>query len=336
MASAGAKVQNLQSHLTFRLAGFDIVSGSISVNVNSLPLVVDGITRANADVDIAKLTITRDADRILVDVPFQKLIARLPGASPRELTSLDENENVTMLQPVSEPKAARSGSSLPWQFAIHLGDNAKIQRGQQLNLPITGDPNVVLASGLGVTGSVMLQRHGNVNLFGQTFIIEGGAIVFDTPDPADPRLDVRASWHSATSETLFMYVSGTLSKPKVQFDRPPDQALALLRGGSDTGTTDIGFSVLDTLLADTPLARVQLRGQDSQDTTHGATYTAAYRASDRITVEGNYQAPGATESSDQIATVGAAVDWRLTKTISLRGQLGTIGTGVDLIYQYRY
>jgi hypothetical protein len=336
MASAGAKVQNLQSHLTFRLAGFDIVSGSISVNVNSLPLVVDGITRANADVDIAKLTITRDADRILVDVPFQKLIARLPGEASRELTSLDENENVTLLQPVAEPKAARSDASLPWQFAIHLGDNAKIQRGQQLNLPITGDPNVVLASGLGVTGSVMLQRNGTVNIFGQTFVIEGGAIVFDTPDPADPRLDVRASWHSATSETLFMYVSGTISKPKVQFDRPPDQALALLRGGSDTGTTDIGFSVLDSLLADTPLARVQLRGQDSQDTTRGATYTAAYRASDRITVEGNYQAPGATESSDQIATVGAAVDWRLTKTISLRGQLGTIGTGVDLIYQYRY
>jgi hypothetical protein len=34
--------------------------------------------------------------------------------------------------------------------------------------------------------------------------------------------------------------------------------------------------------------------------------------------------------------VGAAVDYRVTKTISVRGQLGTIGTGVDLVYQYRY
>jgi hypothetical protein len=146
---------------------------------------------------------------------------------------------------------------------------------------------------------------------------------------------VRASWRSATSDTLFMYVSGTLSHPKVQFDRPADQALALLRGGADTGTTDIGFGVLDTLLADTPLARVQLRGQDSQDTTKGATYTAAYRIDDRIVVEGNYQAAGAAQA-DAPATVGAAVDWRLTKTVSLRGQLGTIGTGVDLVYQYRY
>ena len=33
---------------------------------------------------------------------------------------------------------------------------------------------------------------------------------------------------------------------------------------------------------------------------------------------------------------GAAVDYRMTKTISVRAQLGTIGTGVDLLYQYRY
>jgi hypothetical protein len=337
VATAGSKVHNLQSHLAFRLSGFDIVSGSVSLNVKSLPLVVDGITRATADVDISHLTITRDADRILVDVPFDRLLARLPGESSRTLTDLDENENITLLQPVAEPNATRGEAAIPWQFAIHLGNNAKLERGEQIDLPIAGDPNVVLAAGLGVTGSVLLQRHGSVQLLGKTFVIEGGAIVFDTPDPADPRLDVRASWRSATSDTLFMYVSGTLSHPKVQFDRPPDQALALLRGGTETGTTDIGFGVLDTLLADTPLARVQLRGQDSQDSTHGATYTAAYRLDDRIVVEGNYQAAGT--SGDQGATagaVGAAVDWRLTKTISLRGQLGTIGTGVDLVYQYRY
>src|SRR6185369_3507536 len=116
-------------HLAFRLAGFEIVSGSVSLNVKSLPLVVDGITRANADVDISHLTITRDADRILVDVPFDQLLARLPGESSRTLTELDENENIKLLQPVSEPKAARDEASLPWQFALHLGNRAKLERG---------------------------------------------------------------------------------------------------------------------------------------------------------------------------------------------------------------
>jgi hypothetical protein len=335
-ATAGTKTQNLQSHLAFRLSGFDIVSGSVSLNVKSLPLVVDGITRANADVDISRLTITRTASHILVDVPFDQLVARLPGESSRTLTELDENENIKVLQPVTEPKASRDENALPWLFAIHLGNKAKLERGEQLDLPISGDPTMTLAAGLGVTGSISLQRHGTVQLLGKTFVIEGGAVVFDTPDAADPRLDVRASWRSTTGDTLFMYVSGTISHPKVQFDRAPDQALALLRGGTETGTTDIGFGVLDTLLADTPLARVQLRGQDSQDSSHGATYTAAYRLDDRIVVEGNYQAAGTNGTGDQTATVGAAVDWRLTKTVSLRGQLGTIGTGVDLVYQYRY
>lgn len=336
-ATAGTKFHNLQAHPTFRLAGFEIVSGSASLNVRSLPLVVDGITRANADVDISNLTLTRNQDRIVVDVPFDTLTARLPGEASRSLTELDENENIKLLQPVSEPKASRDGASLPWQFDIHLGNRAKLERGEQLDLPITGDPTLELSAELGVRGMIMLQRHGVVQLLGKAFVIEGGAVVFDTGDPADPRLDVRASWRSATSDTLFMYVSGTLSRPKVQFDRPPDQALALLRGGTDTGTTDIGFGVLDTLLADTPLARVQLRGQDSQDSTRGATYTAAYRLDDRVVVEGNYQAASAEAANGtQAATVGAAVDWRLTKTISLRGQLGTIGTGVDLVYQYRY
>jgi hypothetical protein len=106
-------------------------------------------------------------------------------------------------------------------------------------------------------------------------------------------------------------------------------------GGSDSGTANIGVGALDTLLADTPLARVQLGGRESSDTTKGAIYTAAYRASDRVIVEGNYQAAG-TDNPGEAGNVGAAVDWRLTKTVSLRGQLGTIGTGVDLVYQYRY
>ncbi len=334
-ASAGAKVQNLKASIRFRLSGFDIVSGSGRVRVNGLPLVVDGITRAVADARIDELSLNRNADRVLVDVKFASLVARLPDQSSRNLTSLDENANVQLLQPVAQPKAARGAGAIPWQFAIHLGDQARIERGVLLDLPVTGDPNVVLANGLGVTGSVMLQRRGAVQMLGKIFTIEGGAIVFDTPDPADPRLDVRASWRSPDGDTLFMYVTGTISRPKIQFDRPQDQALALLLGSSDNATANIGVGALDTLLADTPLARVQLGGRESADATKGAIYTAAYRASDRIIVEGNYQAAG-TNNPGEAGNVGAAVDWRLTKTVSLRGQLGTIGTGVDLVYQYRY
>lgn len=337
-ASAGTKSQNLRSHVRLRLAGFDIVSGSVSFNVTSLPLVVDGITRATADATVAVLSIKRDADRVVVDVPFERLVVRLPDDTSRELIELRDNPNIILLQPIEQPRGDRDTATLPWQFAIHLGSDAVVTRGAQLDIPITGDPIVVLASEIGVTGSIILPpRRGAVQLLGRTFQIEGGAVVFDTADPQDPRLDVRATWRSSTSDTLFMYVSGTISKPRVQFDRPEQEALALLAGtgGGNLGAATLGAGALDSLLSDTPLARVQLRGQESTDTTRGPTYTAAYRASERVIVEGNYQA-AAAGSGSQAATVGAAVDYRMTKTISVRAQLGTIGTGVDLVYQYRY
>lgn len=340
VASAGSRAPNLKAQLGLRLQGFDIVSGSASLNVDALPLVMDGVTRANADVRVSKLSISRNPDRILVDVPFDLLTIRLPDESSRELIDLKENDSITLLQPIAQPKLGRDDSALPWQFAVHLGERAVVKRGEQLDVPIAGDPNVVLASGVGVTGSIMLPRRGAVQMLGRLFQIEGGAIVFDTPDPADPRLDVRASWRSSTNDTLFMYISGTVSKPKVQFDRPQAAAVALLAGTTESGkgATNVGISALDSLLADTPLARVQLRGKDAEEAGKGSTYTAAYRASDRIVVEGNYQAASAQSSSQpgQGSTVGAAVDYRVTKTISVRGQLGTIGTGVDLVYQYRY
>ena len=48
-------------------------------------------------------------------------------------------------------------------------------------------------------------------------------------------------------------------------------------------------------------ARLQLRGQDSQDTTLGATYTAGCRLDERIVVGGNYP-PAGSASRDQSAT----------------------------------
>jgi hypothetical protein len=340
VASAGSRTPNLKAQLGLRLRGFDIVSGSASFNVDGLPVVMDGVTRANADVRVSKLSINRTPDRIVVDIPFDLLTIRLPDESSRELIDLKENENITLLQPIAQPKSNRDDDAVPWQLAIHLGASARVERGEQLDVPISGDPIVVLASGVGVTGSIMLPRRGAVQMLGRMFQIEGGAIVFDTPDPADPRLDVRASWCSSTNETLFIYISGTVSKPRVQFDRPQADAVALLAGTTESGkgATNVGISALDSLLADTPLARVQLRGKDADEVGKGSTYTAAYRASDRVVVEGNYQAASAQSASQpgQTGTVGAAVDYRVTKTISVRGQLGTIGTGVDLVYQYRY
>ncbi len=331
-ASAGARVHNMNADMVLHLKSLGLQSGQAGVTISQLPLVVDGITRANADA-VFTLQMTRHPEKMHVKVNFTSLDAQLPPDSPRELTSLDENENVTLLQPIAEPKGARAEDDLPWQFEIHLGQRARVARGVLLDLPITGDPNVVLAQGLGVTGAIYLERRGAVQLLGKIFVIERGGVFFDTADPKDPRLDVQATWRAPDGSTLTAFVTGTLSEPILKFDRPSEDAWSLLL---DQGVATLGIGALDTLLSDTPLARVQLRGQEGEQ---GTTYSAAYRVNNQVIVEGNYQATSdAAAGADGPGggNVGAAVDWRFAPRWSVRGQLGTIGTGVDLVYQYRY
>jgi hypothetical protein len=328
-ASAGAKSENMRADVVLHLKGLGIEAGQAGVTIVQLPLVVDGITRAHADA-VFTLNMTRHPEKMHVKVDFQSLDAQLPPDSPRELVKLDENENVKLLQPIAEPKGQRAEDDLPWQFEIHLGQHARVARGVLLDLPIAGDPNVVLARGLGVTGAIYLQRRGAVQMLGKIFVIEQGGVFFDTPDPKDPRLDVQASWRAPDGQTLTAFVTGTLSAPILKFDRPNEDAWSMLL---DQGVATLGIGALDTLLSDTPLARVQLRGQDNEQ---GTTYSAAYRVNNQVIVEGNYQAPSSSVSDDASGNVGAAVDWRFAPRWSVRGQLGTIGTGVDLVYQYRY
>jgi autotransporter translocation and assembly factor TamB len=331
-ASAGARAHNMNADVVLHLKGLGLQSGQAGVTISQLPLVVDGVTRANADA-VFTLEMTRYPEKMHVKVNFSSLDAQLPPDSPRELTTLDENENITILQPIAEPKARRADDELPWQFEIHLGQRARVARGVLLDLPITGDPNVVLAEGLGVTGAIYLERRGAVQMLGKIFVIERGGVFFDTPDPKDPRLDVQATWRAPDGTTLTAFVTGTLSEPVLKFDRPSEDAWSMLL---DQGVATLGIGALDTLLSDTPLARVQLRGQEGEQ---GTTYSAAYRVNNQVIVEGNYQATNNSSSGTDgpaAGNVGAAVDWRFAPRWSVRGQLGTIGTGVDLVYQYRY
>jgi hypothetical protein len=331
-ASAGTKAQNMEANIKLLLEELKLVGGTASVSINQLPLVVDGVTRANADA-VFGMTLSRKPEKMFVDVTFKTLTAKLPDAHPRELIPLNENPNITIAQPITEPRAMRDEGALLWHFVLHLGDQARVERGELLKLPLLGDPNVVLGDEVGVTGSIVLERGGSLRMLDKLFVIENGGVIFDTGDPKDPRLNVQASWRTPHGDVLFVYVTGTLSRPKLNFDRPAAEAYALLGSGD---ASSLGLNALETLLSDTPLARVQVRTSSGEDD-EGDTYTASYRWSDRVIVEGNYQAASSDGTTAQEAgSVGAAVDVRVGKSWSLRGQLGTIGTGIDLVYQYRY
>jgi hypothetical protein len=52
--------------------------------------------------------------------------------------------------------------------------------------------------------------------------------------------------------------------------------------------------------------------------------------------EGSYKALSASEQTDEGDALTGTVDWRFRRDWSLRTELGNLGTGVDLLWQYRY
>jgi hypothetical protein len=95
---------------------------------------------------------------------------------------------------------------------------------------------------------------------------------------------------------------------------------------------------VNELLADTNLPHVELRtgSESSGEDRRYQTYTAAVQISDQVWFEGSYKALSTTETTEQGDAVSGTVDWRFKRDWSLRTEIGNIGTGVDLLWQYRY
>ena len=65
------------------------------------------------------------------------------------------------------------------------------------------------------------------------------------------------------------------------------------------------------------------------------------QVSDDVWFEATYKTPGGGHRVEPGASgadkgVSGTVDWRFSRSWSLRSELGTLGAGFDLLWQYRY
>src|SRR5262249_53747218 len=124
----------------------------------------------------------------------------------------------------------------------------------------------------------------------------------------------------------------------------PAEIQALLLGGSGEGGdaqaagAGAGADFVGQLLADTPLKRVELRtgNETSADDRSYLTYTAAVPVSENVWVELSYKNLTSNSPAEHTDAASATVDWRFKRDWSLRTEAGTIGTELDLLWQYRY
>jgi hypothetical protein len=336
------------------LEGLRIARAEGSIDASELPLSFEGIPQATATTrQSIGFAVQRTAKEMQarIDVPY--LVVSLPQSSARDLIALEENRSITIQQPIAEPRRG-SGDSLPWRFSFNLGQNVKVTRAD-LDLPLTGKAELLLAERVTVGGDLDLVPGGRVEVSGKTFVIESGEVHFDTGDAGDPRIRVTASWRATDGSLITADVSGTLKKADLSLSSPgrnSQEIYALLlggagsaEGGGDARAAGAGVGadqVLGPLLANTPLRRWELRAGSEQTANQRtySTYSAAVPIGDQLWFEGSYKAlntGGASQAeSTNTSAWSGTVDWRFRRNWSLRTELGTIGTGVDLVWNYRY
>jgi hypothetical protein len=349
-AASRARSPNVSASADVYLEGLELKRARANVNTKDVPILIEGVSQANAT-GRAFLDLTPSEDRMTVMISVPEVTAELPPSSGRNVISIDPNRSIEILQPISEPRRKKREQPKPWELIFALGDDVKVIR-SDLSVPLTGRASIELTDETKIGGTLNLKPGGRVEYWGKTFVIEHGDIRFDTGDASNPHVNVTASWRAPEGTQIFVDITGTYREAKLRLRSDPERSdaekFALLLGG--TGSDDsggsgnaaatgigVGAGVLDRLLSDTPLRNVELRtaSETHQQRTY-STYTAAVQLSDEIWFEGSYKAARQTETTDQNNAFSGTIDWRFKRNWSLRTEVGTIGTGLDLLWTYRY
>jgi hypothetical protein len=334
----GSAVVELDALKLKRLAARLDKAHNVPVSINAVDLATVG---ASGNVEVQPGTHGYD-----IDAKFDQLDIKLARVASRQVVGLAEHPDIKTLQPLGsqawQSERTRQGST--YRFQLDLGKKARIAR-TDFDLPITGTPSIELSTQLRPSGSVQLEPLGRLQLFGKVFVVEHGQVTFDPEHPTNPRLDVTGSWRGPT-HTVTVQIQGTREEARLRWSSDPplsseSQVLALLLGGGsgDDSTASAGLGVGATLfhemLSQTALSSLEVR--TSADERH-ANYTAAVPLRENLWFEATYQNPTNTNLPGSAAQRGfsGTVDYRFKRNWSVRTEVGTLGAGADLLWQYRY
>ncbi len=356
-AAAEADKPNIAARGNVWLTGFKVAKGNATATVQGVPLLVEGVTLATLDGKNIGIELERRPTELFVGLTIPELNAVLPQAGARTLISLGNNASVEIAQPIAEPQGTGDGASLPWRMRFDMGSKVKVTR-QDIFLPISGSPQITLGDGLHVEGNIELTPGGRLNLPGlpRPFTIETGNLFFDAGgDPGDPRVQVTAVCQ-LSQLTVRARVSGTFRKADINFETDDPslnaqgqaaiEAALLSAPSSDNSPAAAGIGagagyLGKQLLANTPLSNLELKAgsETTADQRSYSTYSAAYPISDELWFEGSYktlQQQDISSANSNTNAFSGTFDWRFRRNWSLRTEVGNIGAGVDLLWQYRY
>lgn len=356
-ARANSERENLRASGKIYLRNLDIEHARFDLDQNSVPLATGGVRLADLTGHASAVVEKRDEELAMtVDVP--RMTAALPAQVERPLIELEDNPNIEVIQRRSAGEDLDDDDEVgtPLRIRFRLGDQVRVHS-RLLDIRLRGGPELYVAEETRVTGSIELVPGGRVTVLGRTFVIDQGRVAFDTDEPSNPHLDVTATWRAPNGVLVMANVQGTAQQPRLSWSSDPGlpggeaEVIALvLGGGGESRDASAGFAgaLVNELLGQAGPRSVQLSVSRDTGTGRGQvarmsertwdTVTATFQLSEEVWVEGSYLRPHDTAGAVNAQDPGfaGAIDWRFHPDWSLRTEAGNLGTGIDLLWRYRY
>lgn len=347
---------NAQAELFFR--NLDLARGSFQVSPDAVPFKSGGAEMAvlSGVVD-GEFQVVGSEMRMVVSV--DELTAELPPSGDANLIDLEENDSIQVLQR-EKPKEAEEDDepAMVLVVKVRLGNGVRV-KSEVLDLRLRGTPEMRLAEELQLRGGIELVPGGRINVMGRRFLIERGMVQFDAGDPANPQISAVASWRAPNGVLVRANLEGTAEAPVLSWSSEPalpggEAAIIslVIGGGSGQDQKSTGISSI-AVAANEAIGQSGVSGLEFYTTQEAAagdgrmasmndstwdSYTAAFPINDKLWFEGSLSrsGAGAGPQGGRRHGVSGTLDWRFHPNWSLRTEIGTLGTGLDLVWQYRY
>jgi hypothetical protein len=352
-ATSHARSPNLTGSAEVRLEGVRVTSADARITLSDVLLSLRGAARGTARGRL-DAHLERQADTLAVRVAVPEMRVQLPATSSRSLLSLEPNPDFHLGEAEADTEA-KSTNNLLWKVDFELGNAVRLER-TDLRLPITGQPELEFRDELHPSGSLETLPGARMTLFEQTFTIDHGVLQFLRDDPNNPLLDVTASWRAPDGTTIYIDITGPIDDARVttRDDRGLSDAdrFYLLTGNpaATTTTSSEPSAFVDqagdrTALGQTFALGINqlLRGSlgnvaVSIGTTPDAraSYSASLRLSDRLFFQGSYSPASENSRAQTTNDLTGTLDYQISRSWSLRTELGTTGGALDLLWSHRY
>jgi hypothetical protein len=356
-AKARSEVHNLKGKGVLYFRGFELAEGKLSLSQSQLPILSDGVKLADLTGQLT-LGLKKEKDQLTVDLDVPELEANLPTSTDRELIELKENDTITVIGPAkpksdSKPDAAEAG--LPVVVRVHLGPRVRV-KSSFASVRLEGEPIVRFDDELSIKGQIGLAQGGRLEVLGRVFIIDHGSVFFDDEGIANPLIDTSATWRASSGVLVRASLTGRAHNPRLEWSSDPPIAggepaiMALVLGGgtsSQAGNSGIayGAAAINQVLGQSGVRGIEITaGHESQSDGQVArlsdrgwnSYAAAVQISEEVWFEGKYTRETGGSVVEQRYGFSGTVDWRFHPSWSARTEVGTLGLGLDLLWQYRY